>query len=102
MRKRLRRRSRNQECRTRGFRLQPGCEGHLSDLTRGQKAVVLDFHNDNPALRRRLLDMGITKGVVIEIKKVAPLGDPVDILLRGYELCIRKKDMKSIDIQVIE
>lgn len=81
--------------------LHPGEEGHLSDLRRGQKCVVLDFHNDNAALRRRLLDMGITKGVVIEVKKIAPLGDPIDIRLRGYELCIRKADMEGIDIKVI-
>ncbi|MFA5421638.1 MAG: FeoA family protein [Bacilli bacterium] len=86
----------------RKLKLQLGCEGHLSDLDRGQKALVLNFHNDDAALRRRLLDMGITKGVVIEIKKIAPLGDPVDIRLRGYELCIRRKDMRSIDIKVIE
>lgn len=82
--------------------LKIGESGHLSDLKRGQKCVVLDFHNDNAALRRHLLDMGITKGVKIEVKKIAPLGDPVDILLRGYELCIRKKDMTSIDIMVVE
>ena len=82
--------------------LKVGQEGHLSDLRRGQKCIVLDFHNDNAALRRHLLDMGITKGVKIEIKKIAPLGDPVDILLRGYELCIRRDDMRSIDIKVVE
>ena len=85
--------------------LKSGEEGHLSDLRRGQKCVVLDFHNDNAVLRRRLLDMGITKGVDIYIRKVAPLiaplGDPIDIMLRGYELCIRKSDMKSIDVRVI-
>lgn len=81
--------------------LKSGEEGHLSDLRRGQRCVVLDFHNDNAVLRRRLLDMGITKGVEIEIKKIAPLGDPIDIMLRGYELCIRKSDMKSIDVRVI-
>ena len=86
----------------RRMRLQIGSEGHLSDLERGQKAIVLDFHNDNAALLRRLLDMGITKGVVVEIKKIAPLGDPVDVCLRGYELCIRRSDMRSIDIKVIE
>ena len=53
------------------------------------------------ALKRRIMDMGITKGVEIEIKKIAPLGDPIDIMLRGYELCIRKSDMKSIDVRVI-
>lgn len=81
--------------------LHPGETGHLSDLKRGQRCVVLDFHNDNAALRRRLLDMGITKGVIITIKKVAPLGDPIDIALRGYELCIRKADMQGIDIRVL-
>lgn len=81
--------------------LKRGDECHLSDLKRGQKCVVLDFHNDNAALRRRLLDMGITKGVIIEIKKFAPLGDPVDIALRGYELCIRRADMEGIDIRVL-
>lgn len=82
--------------------LKVGEEGHLSDLKRGQRCVVFDFHNDNAALRRHLLDMGITKGVVIEIKKIAPLGDPIDISLRGYELCIRKEEMASIDIKVVE
>lgn len=82
--------------------LKIGENGHLSDLKRGQKCVVLDFHNDNAALRRHLLDMGITKGVKIEVKKIAPLGDPVDILLRGYELCIRRADMISIDVKVVE
>lgn len=82
--------------------LKIGESGHLSDLKRGQKCVVLDFHNNNAALRRHLLDMGITKGVKIEVKKIAPLGDPVDILLRGYELCIRRADMSSIDVKVVE
>src|SRR5574344_1000871 len=81
--------------------LKPGEYGHLSDLRRGQKAIVIDFHNDNAALRRHLLDMGITKGVVVEVKKIAPLGDPVDIKLRGYELALRRQDMMGIDIQVL-
>lgn len=83
-------------------RLRVGEEGHLSDLHLNQKAIVLALHNDNPALRRRLLDMGITKGVVVQIKKIAPMGDPVDIELRGYELCLRRADMRQIDIKVIE
>ena len=76
-------------------------QGHLSDLKKGQIARVIGLHNEDLALRRRLLDMGITKGVILEIKKIAPLGDPVDIYLRGYELCLRKKDMESIDVEVI-
>ena len=45
--------------------------------------------------------MGITRGVIIEIKKIAPMGDPIDIKLRDYELCIRKEDLKQIEIQVL-
>ncbi|MCI2068227.1 MAG: ferrous iron transport protein A [Bacilli bacterium] len=80
-------------------RLKVGEEGHLSDLRPGQECVVLAFHNDNAALRRRLLDMGITKGVEVRVKKIAPLGDPIDIELRGYELCLRREDMQGIDIR---
>ena len=82
--------------------LKAGEQGHLSDLKIGQVAKVLALHSDNKALRRRLLDMGITKGVEVTIKKIAPLGEPVDIELRGYELCIRKIDMQNIDIEVIK
>lgn len=71
----------------------------LSYLHRGERAKVVSLHNDNHALRRRLLDMGITKGVEIYIKKVAPLGDPIDVALRGYELCLRKADMAEIMVE---
>ncbi len=76
-------------------------KGKLSDLKKGQIARVLNLENDDKALRRRLLDMGITKGVVLEVKKIAPLGDPIDIYLRGYELCVRRKDMEKIEVEVI-
>ena len=79
--------------------LKSGEEGHLSDLRRGQRCVVLDFHNDNAVLRRRLLDMGITKGVDIYIRKVAPLGDPVEVTVRGYELSLRKADADMITVE---
>lgn len=83
-------------------KLKVGETGHLVDLQKGQKAKVLGLHNDNPAVKRRLLDMGITTGVEVLVKKFAPLGDPVDIELRGYELCIRKKDLAFIDVEVVE
>ena len=70
--------------------LKKGEHAHLSDLKIGQRARVLGLHLDKPEVRRHLLDMGITKGTEILIKKIAPMGDPVDIELRGYELCIRK------------
>ena len=81
--------------------LKLGEEGHLHELQKGQSAIVTGLHGDNLAVKRRLLDMGITTGVTVKVKKIAPLGDPVDIELRGYELCIRKSDMKNIDIKVI-
>jgi len=81
--------------------LKKGDKAHLSDLKIGQRARVLGIHMDKPDIRRHLLDMGITKGTEILIKKVAPLGDPVDIELRGYELCIRKEEMKNIDVEIL-
>lgn len=83
-------------------KLKKGDAGHLSDLQLGQSAIVTGIHNDNKLIRRRLLDMGITTGVKVKIKKIAPLGDPVDIELRGYELCLRKSDIENIDIEVIK
>lgn len=81
--------------------LKKGEHAHLSDLKIGQRARVLGLHLDKPEVRRHLLDMGITKGTEILIKKIAPMGDPVDIELRGYELCIRKEKMKNIDVEVL-
>lgn len=68
----------------------------LSELKKGEQGRV-EFVRDYP-LKRRLLDMGITKGVVITMKKEAPLGDPVCIQLRGYDLCIRRKDLFNIEV----
>lgn len=73
----------------------------LSELKVGQSAKVLKLNEENRAIRRHFLDMGITKGVIITIKKVAPMGDPIDIHLRDYELCLRKKDLAKIEVEVI-
>ena len=81
--------------------LKKGEHAHLSDLKIGQRARGLGLHLDKREVRRNLLDMGITKGTEILIKKIAPMGDPVDIELRGYELCIRKEEMKNIDVEVL-
>ena len=81
--------------------LKKGEHTQLSILKIGQRARVLGLHLDKPEVRRHLLDMGITKGTEILIKKIAPMGDPVDIELRGYELCIRKEEMKNIDVEVL-
>lgn len=81
--------------------LKIGESGHLSDLVKGQSAIVLALHNNNKQIKKRLHDMGITTGVKVKVKKIAPMGDPVDIELRGYELCIRREEMREIDIEVI-
>ena len=70
---------------------------NLSELKIMQQALVTNINIKNKNIKRHLLDMGITKGVKIKIKKIAPMGDPIDIELRGYELAIRKKDLKDIE-----
>lgn len=75
---------------------------NLSELKVGQRAKVLKLYENNKPLRRHLLDMGITRGVEITIKKVAPLGDPIDLHLRDYELCLRKEDLSKIEVEVLE
>ena len=70
----------------------------LSELKKGEKAKVISIGGSNSLLKRRMLDMGITSGVVVSVKKIAPLGDPIDIELRGYQLCLRKIDLSSIEV----
>ena len=69
----------------------------LRDIKIGGKATVLKVHGEG-AVKRRIMDMGITKGVEITVRKVAPLGDPLELNLRGYELSIRKSDAEMIEI----
>lgn len=70
---------------------------NLNDLKPGQHGIVTEIATVG-ALKRRLVDMGITPGVEIMVRKVAPLGDPIEINLRGYELTIRKDEAKNIKI----
>ena len=72
----------------------------LSDLKVGQKAVVTKLNIENKEIRRHLLDMCITRGGEIRVKKIAPRGDPIDIELRDYELCLRKADLEKIEAEV--
>ena len=74
----------------------------VSDLKIGQKARIIRLNEDNKAIRRHLLDMGVTRGTEIKINKVAPMGDPIDITLRDYDLCICKNDLSKIEVEVIE
>ena len=64
----------------------------------GDTVKVVNLHGEG-AVKRRIMDMGITKGVQVHIRKVAPLGDPVEITVRGYELSIRKADADRIEVE---
>lgn len=64
----------------------------------GDTVKVVKLHGEG-AVKRRIMDMGITKGVQVHIRKVAPLGDPVEITIRGYELSIRKADADRIEVE---
>lgn len=70
----------------------------LRDVKIGGCAKVVKVHGEG-ALRRRIMDMGITKGVEIYVRKVAPLGDPFELTVRGYELSLRKDDAAMIEVE---
>lgn len=70
----------------------------LKDVKCGDTVKVVRIHGEG-AIRRRIMDMGITKNAEIYIRKVAPLGDPVEVMVRGYELSLRKSDAEMIEVQ---
>ena len=70
----------------------------LRDVSVGQTVKVTRLNGDGP-VKRRIMDMGITKGVEIYVRKVAPLGDPVEITVRNYELSVRKADAAIIEVE---
>lgn len=69
----------------------------LKDAKVGETVQVLRLHGEGP-VRRRIMDMGITKGVELQLRKVAPLGDPMELSVRGYELSVRKADAELIEV----
>ena len=70
----------------------------LKDVKIGETVKVVRIHGEG-ALKRRIMEMGITKGVEVYVRKVAPLGDPVEITVRDYELSLRKADAKLIEVE---
>ena len=70
----------------------------LKDAKIGQTVTVTKITGEG-AVKRRIMDMGITKGVEVYVRKVAPLGDPVEVTVRGYELSVRKADAQMIDVE---
>ena len=70
----------------------------LKEVRIGDTVKVVKLHGEG-AIKRRIMDMGITKGVAIMMRKVAPLGDPIEINVRGYELSLRKNDAEMIEVE---
>ncbi|MCI9542455.1 MAG: ferrous iron transport protein A [Lachnospiraceae bacterium] len=70
----------------------------LKESKVGDTVRVVKLHGEG-AVKRRIMDMGLTKGVDVQVRKVAPLGDPIEITVRGYELSIRKADAEMIEVE---
>lgn len=70
----------------------------LKDVKVGETVVVVRLHGEG-AVKRRIMDMGLTRGTEVHVRKVAPLGDPMELTVRGYELSVRKADAEMIEVQ---
>mgnify|MGYP000226569863 FL=1 len=71
---------------------------NLKEAKIGETVHVVKIHGEG-AIKRRIMDMGLTKGVEVYIRKVAPLGDPIEVTVRGYELSLRKADAEQIEVE---
>lgn len=71
---------------------------NLKEAKIGETVRVVKIHGEG-AIKRRIMDMGLTKGVEVYIRKVAPLGDPIEVMVRGYELSLRKADAGQIEVE---
>ena len=70
----------------------------LRDVKIGETVKVVKLHGEG-AVKRRIMDMGLTRGIAVYVRKVAPLGDPVEVTVRGYELSIRKADAEMVEVE---
>jgi ferrous iron transport protein A len=70
----------------------------LRQVRIGNQVTVVKLHGEG-AVRRRMMDMGLTKGISVYVRKVAPLGDPIEVTVRGYELSIRKEDAERVEVE---
>ena len=70
----------------------------LKDIKIGETARVVKLHGEGP-VKHRIMDMGITKGTEVYVRKAAPLGDPIEVTVRGYELSLRKADIEKIEVE---
>ncbi len=72
---------------------------NLREVKIGDTCKVVKLHGEG-AVKRRIMDMGLTKGVEVYVRKVAPLGDPIEVTVRGYELSIRKADAETVEVEI--
>lgn len=70
----------------------------LKDVAIGQRVKVVKLHGEG-AIKRRIMDMGLTRGTEVYVRKVAPLGDPMELTVRGYELSLRRADAETIEVE---
>ena len=70
----------------------------LKEVKIGESVTIKRLHGEG-ALKRRIMDMGLTKGTEVYVRKVAPLGDPIELTVRGYELSVRKSDAENIEVE---
>ena len=74
------------------------CIRDSKEVKIGESAIIKRLHGEG-ALKRRIMDMGLTKGTEVYVRKVAPLGDPMELTVRGYELSVRKSDAENIEVE---
>ncbi|MGN0635428.1 MAG: ferrous iron transport protein A [Acutalibacteraceae bacterium] len=70
----------------------------LKEIPIGSRVTVIRLHGEG-AVKRRMMDMGLTKGVEVFVRKIAPLGDPIEVTVRGYELSLRKADAEMVEVE---
>ncbi|MDR2822044.1 MAG: ferrous iron transport protein A [Acholeplasmatales bacterium] len=74
---------------------------NLAKLGLHQKGKVIEVNSEKKEVKRRLLDMGLTRGTTVKVENIAPFGDPITISVRGYFLCLRSSDLKLIKVEVL-
>lgn len=75
----------------------------LDELRSGEKGILKSYNNEgNNELKRHLLGMGFVKGSEIQVEKVAPLGDPMELKIKGYSICLRKEEAKNIEVKIVQ
>ena len=73
---------------------------NLSNVRKGKKAKIIDISNQG-GVTRRMVEMGVTRGSIVEVTGIAPLGDPIDVKVKGYQLSLRKEEARSITVELI-